>query len=120
MSFPAIIVLKDASNANENFLRLHADASKVTYALETATLAEPVTLVIGKQMTESSKGSNRHMAKLTSVVNDVSGNPFVLTSTFTMTVPKQVIAQTDVDDHVARQKSFLTPENVAKMERGEL
>lgn len=102
MAYAPIIVLKNKADQNENFIRLAADKAQVSYALQTSTLNEPVNLVIGHQMTSSLTGSDRHLAKITSVVSSANGSRVVLPLHCTLAVPRQGVSRTMVDDNIAR------------------
>lgn len=120
MSFASTIVLKDAAAANENFLRLNADSSKVTYALSSSTLNAPVLLTIGHQMSSSIDGSDRHMIKLTRTVLDSDNRARTLVLNCTLSVPRLGVARTDVNNALAELKEFLSTANVDALLRGEL
>lgn len=120
MSFASTIVLKDAAAANENFLRLFADSSKVTYGLSTATLNAPVNLIIGHQMTSAMEGSDRHMVKITRTVLDASGRPFTMVLNLTLSIPRAGIARGDINNAIAELKEFLGTANVDALLRGEI
>lgn len=102
MAYAPIIVLKNQANQNENFIRLAADKSQVSYALQTSTLNEPVNLMIGHQMTSSLTGSDRHLAKVTSVFSSPNGSRVVLPLHCTLAVPRQGVSRAMVDDNIAR------------------
>lgn len=120
MSFASTIVLKDAAAANENFLRLAADSSKVTYALSSATLNAPVILTIGHQMTSAMDGSDRHMVKISRTVLDSDNKPRTLVLNCTLAVPRLGIARTDVNNAIAELKEFFGTANVDALLRGEI
>lgn len=120
MSYASTIVLKDAAAASENFLRIAATSDKVTYALSSATLNQPVVLTIGHQMTSASDGSDRHMVKLTRTVLDSDNRPRTLVVNCTVSVPRVGIARTDVNNALAELKEFLGTANVDALLRGEL
>lgn len=120
MSFNATLTLKDAADANVTFVKLDSDATKSVYTLESSTVQEPVLLQIAKTMSQSRDGSNRHLAKVTKVVVDAENRPATSVMNFSFAVPKIGFTQAYVNDMLAYLKSFLTPENVAKMSRGEL
>lgn len=120
MSYASTLVLKNAAAANENFLRLNGDSSKVNYALSTGTLQEPVLLNIGHQMTSALDGSDRHLVKLTRTVLDSDNRPRSLVINCTIAVPRVGIARTDVDDGIAEIVSFFSTANVDALLRGEL
>lgn len=121
MSFASTIVLKDAAAASENFLRITADSQKVNYALATASLATPVTLTIGHQMTSSRDGSDRHLVKVSRTVLDSNSTARTAVLNCTFSVPRQGISRTDIDNSIAELIEFLkTPANVDALLRGEL
>lgn len=120
MSFDSTITLKNAANQDVTFLRLNADSSKVTYALSTATLSEPVLLTIGHQMTSAMDGSDRHLVKVSKTVLDTDGRPRTATINVTKADPRLGVTRADRDDMLAYAKSFLVILNVDKLERGEL
>lgn len=120
MSFPSPIVLKDAAAANENFIRLFGDSSKVNYALGSATLSEPVALVIGNQRTSAQDGSDRYMVKISRTVLDSDSRPRTLVINCTISVPRVGIARTDVNNSIAELKEFFSTANVDALLRGEL
>lgn len=120
MAFPSPIVLKDAANANENFVRLNGDSQKVNYLFEGSTLSEPVALQIGHQMTTSPQGNDRHLVKVSRTVVDSEGAPRTCVLNFTLSVPRVGITSADVKDSVAEVVSFLTTANVDAILRGEL
>lgn len=120
MSFASTLVLKNAAAANENFLRLAADSSKVTYGLATASLNAPVILTIGHQMTSAQDGSDRHLVKIARTVLDSDNRPRTLVINCTISVPRLGIARTDVDNSLAELKEFLATANVDALLRGEI
>lgn len=120
MSFAPTIVLKDAAAANENFLRIASSSDKVNYALSTATLSAPVTLVIGHQMTSSQDGSDRHMVKIARTVLDTSNVARTMVINCTISVPRLGVSRTDVNNSIAELKEFLGTANVDALLRGEL
>lgn len=120
MSFASTIVLKNAAAVAEDFLRLHSDSSKVTYALGGSTLNAPVTLIIGHQMTSALEGSDRHMIKITRTVLDTSNRPFTLVLNTTISVPRAGVSRTDVNNAIAELKEFFSTANVDALLRGEL
>lgn len=120
MSFNPTIVLKDRAAANVNYVRLKADASQVTYGLQTATLNAPTLLTIGHQMTSSPTGSDRHLVKIARTVLDSSNKPCTAVMNFTLSVPRVGVVRNDLDDIIAGLKEFLATANVDSLLRGEL
>lgn len=120
MSYASTLVLKDNAAATENFIRLSADTSKVTYALESATLSNPTTLIIGHQMTSSLEGSDRHLVKITRTVTDSESRTRTAVLNCTLSVPRLGISRTDLNNAIAELKEFLSEANVDALLRGEL
>lgn len=120
MSYASPIVLKNAAAANENFVRLAADASKVSYMLATSTLQAPVNLVIGHQLTSAQDGSDRHLVKISRTVVGTDLKPRTVVISCTVSVPRNTVTRANVDDSIAELKEFLTTANVDALLRGEL
>lgn len=121
MSYASTIVLKNAAAANQNFLRLNGDSSKVNYMLDTSSLSAPVSLVIGHQMATSKSGSDRHLVKVSHTALDVNGNPFTLVLNVTLSVPRNTtVTRTMINDAIAQMKEFFGTANVDALLRGEV
>lgn len=121
MSFVSPIVLKDAAAANQNFIRLASDKTQVSYALQTATLNAPVLLVIGHQMTSSPEGSDRHLVKISRTVIGTDSKARTAVLNCTLSVPRNTISRTDVNNCIAELREFLnSTANVDALLRGEL
>lgn len=120
MSLATSLILKDAADANETFVKINADSTKANYAESTSTLQEPITLQVGHQISNSREGNNRHMAKVAETVVDAEGKPHTTIWTITGSVPRVGITSSNCLDNVARLKALLSPEFVAQMLRGEL
>jgi len=120
MSYASPIVLKNAAAANENFVRLNADANKVNYMLATSTLQAPVFLVVGHQLTTAQDGSDRHLVKIARTVVGTDLKPRTCVISCTIAVPRNTISRVDVDNGIAELKEFLTTANVDALLRGEL
>lgn len=121
MAFASPIVLKNAADTNENFIRLNGDGQKVNYLYEGSTLSEPISLQIGHQMTTSPQGSDRHLVKISRTVIDSDNSPRTLVLNCTLSVPRVGITASDVKDAVAELESFISVNsNVDALLRGEL
>lgn len=121
MSFASPIVLKDAAAANENFLRIAADKTQVSYMLATATLSAPVSLVIGHQMTSAQDGSDRHLVKISRTVIGTDSRPRTMIINCSLSIPRQSVSRTDINNSIAELREFLlSTANVDALLRGEL
>jgi hypothetical protein len=120
MAFPNTITLKDAANADKIFVRVSSDKQRVTYALDSATLSEPLTFQVAHTMSPAPDGSNRHLFKCSVTKIDPNGRPKTAIINFTVATPKTGIDREVLDDVIAFTKNFLTSANVGAVLRGEL
>lgn len=121
MSYASTISLKNAAASAETFTRLSQSGETVEYLLTTSTLSAPVKLQIGRQMTKSPDGSDRHMVKISRTVIGTDLKPRTTTWTITGSVPRSTISRINVDDCLAELKEFiLTTANIDALLRGEL
>jgi hypothetical protein len=120
MAFPATLVLKNAANADKNFIRVSADKQRVTYALDGASLSEPVTLQVAHTMSPALDGSNRHLLKLSFTELDANNRQRTAVVNMTIAMPKVGVARANLDDVIAYVKNFFVTSNVTAVLRGEL
>lgn len=118
MAFAESITLKDAANADNVFIRLHDDKVSSTYVLSTASLSEPVHLVIQKDIAKSANGADRFLAKFQATVL-VDGVPVMATRNSSLATHRKVPVATN-EMLRAFEVSFSTSANLAKQMRGEV
>lgn len=118
MSFPNTITLKDAANVDSVFIRLDDDKVQSTYVLSTATLSEPVHLIIRKDMAKSANGVDRYLVKFQATVLS-NGVPFLVTRNESLAQSRN-IPRAKTDNLIAWGKNFHTNDNVTMMLRGEI
>lgn len=118
MSFPNTITLKNAANVDCVFVRLDDDKVQSTYALSTATLSEPVHLIIRKDMAKTVNGVDRLLVKLQATILS-DGIPVLATRNESLAQSRKIPRAT-TDDLVAWGKNFHTSENVTMLLRGEI
>lgn len=118
MAFPDSITLKDAANADNVFVKLHDDKTQSLYVLTTAPIAEPVHLVIQKDMAKTNNGTDRFLAKLQATVL-VDGVPVLSTRNISLATHRKVPAATNAM-LLAFGNSFSTEANLTKQLRGEI
>lgn len=120
MAYASTIVLKNAAAANVTYVRLTSDTSKVSYADQAGSLAQPALLVIGHQMSSSPSGVDRHLVKLTKTMLDANNSPKTFVLNCSLSVPRTGVTRTEVNDAIAGLKEFLVTANVDALLRGEL
>lgn len=118
MSFPNTITIKNAANVDSVFIRLDDDKVQSTYVLSTATLSEPVHLIIRKDMTKSANGVDRYLVKFQATVLS-DGVPCLATRNESLAQSRNIPRAT-TDNLVAWGKNFHTSDNVTMMLRGEI
>lgn len=121
MSYASIITLKDAAAANVVFNRIRATVDDVVYADSASTLSQPNLLTIGHKPTNSISGSDRHMVKLAKTSVGTDNIPRTIVCTMSLSVPRQTLTRTDVNNVLAGLKEFIgTIANVDALLRNEL